>query len=252
MPAAVSLLPRPDCPGRVFRYNERRMLKELKETFEKIPQWYSGVLDQWGYWAVGLLMAAESTVMPIPSEVIIPPAAHKAWSAGGLMLFGTRYSGWTAEILLVLAGALGSWVGAALMYWFARCAGRPLAVRYGKYVFISAAKIEGAERWAAHYGAFGIFASRLLPVVRHLIGIPAGIVRMNFWKYSLYTLAGAALWTAVLAWLGVNVGEQYVKGEMHKVTLSLLAFVVVVGVLYYIFVHRHMSKKSEELESVRE
>lgn len=213
------------------------MLKQLTD-------WYSNVLDQWGYWAVGLLMAAESTVLPIPSEVILPPAAYKAWSGTGLELLGTRYTGWTAQILLVIAGAVGSWVGAALMYWVARLAGRPFVLRFGKYFFISAEKIEGAERWAAHYGAFGIFASRLLPVVRHLIGIPAGIVRMNFWKYSLYTLAGAGFWSAVLCWLGVQVGGQISKGEMHKVTFCLGGFLLVVGGLYYFFVHRQM-KRSE-------
>jgi membrane protein DedA with SNARE-associated domain len=218
------------------------MLKQLTD-------WYSNVLDQWGYWAVGLLMAAESTVLPIPSEVIIPPAAYQAWSGNGLELLGTRYTGWTAQIILVIFGAVGSWLGAGLMYWVARGAGRPFVLRYGKYFLISAEKIEGAERWAAHYGAFGIFASRLLPVVRHLIGIPAGIVRMNFWKYSLYTLAGAGSWSAVLCWLGVKVGGQISKGEMHKVTYMLGGFLLVVGVLYYFLVHRHMSKgkmKNEE------
>jgi membrane protein DedA with SNARE-associated domain len=210
------------------------MLKQLID-------WYSGVLDQWGYWAVGLLMTVESTFLPIPSEVIIPPAAYKAWSGGGLELFGTRYSGWPAEILLVLVGALGSWLGAAIMYWLARLAGRPLVLRYGKYFLISREKVEGAERWAAHYGAFGIFASRLLPVVRHLIGIPAGIVRMSFLNYSLFTLAGAASWCAVLCWLGVKVGGQISKGEMHKVTFSVLGFLVIVGVIYYFFVHRQMT-----------
>jgi membrane protein DedA with SNARE-associated domain len=212
------------------------MLKQLTD-------WYSNILDQWGYWAVGLLMAVESTVLPIPSEVIIPPAAYKAWSGDGLELLGTRYRGWTAQIILVLAGAIGSWLGAVVMYWIARVAGRPFVMHYGKYFFISAEKIEGAERWASHYGAFGIFASRLLPVVRHLIGIPAGIVRMNFWKYSAYTIAGAASWCSVLCWLGVHVGGQISKGEMHKVTAWLLGFLVIVGVLYYFFVHRHMKEK---------
>jgi membrane protein DedA with SNARE-associated domain len=221
-----------------FPLSSRGMLKHLLD-------WYSSVLDQWGYWAVGLLMAVESTFFPIPSEVIVPPAAYKAWSGGGLELLGTHYSGWTAEILLVITAAVGSWLGAAVMYWLARLAGRPLVLRYGKYVFISADKVAGAERWAAHYGAFGIFASRMLPVVRHLIGIPAGIVRMNFWIYSLYTLAGAASWSAVLCWLGVKVGGQISQGQMHQVTCSLLAFLIVIGVLYYFFVHRHMKKKAE-------
>jgi len=208
------------------------MLKQLVD-------WYSGILDQWGFWAVGLLMAVESTFVPVPSEVIVPPAAYKAWN-GGLELFGSNYSGWTAEVLIVVFGALGSWLGATIMYWAARLAGRPLVMRYGKYFFVPQKKVEGAERWAERYGPFGIFAARLLPVVRHLIGIPAGIVRMSFWKYSLYTLLGAATWTAVLCWLGVKVGGQISQGEMHKVTFSLVIFLGVVGALYYWFVHRHM------------
>src|SRR5260221_14593862 len=104
----------------------------MHEMIQKMSDWYSSVLDQWGYWAVGLLMAVKSTFLPIPSEVIIPPAAYKAWNGEGLELFGTRYSGWSGEIILVLTGAIGSWVGAALMYWMARVAGRPLILRYGK------------------------------------------------------------------------------------------------------------------------
>jgi membrane protein DedA with SNARE-associated domain len=214
--------------------------------FTPIINWYYAVLDQWGYWVIALLMAAESTVLPIPSEVIIPPAAYKAWSGTGLELFGNRYFGWSAEIMLVIVGALGSWVGAAAMYWVARIAGRPFVLAYGKYFLISPAKVEGAERWTSHYGPFGIFASRLLPVIRHLIGIPAGIVRMNFWKYSLYTLVGAAMWTAVLAWLGVKVGGKIADGKMPIVYVYLISFLLIVGAVYYLFVHRHMSKTSEK------
>jgi membrane protein DedA with SNARE-associated domain len=214
----------------------------MHHLIQVLNDWYSSVLDKWGYWAVALLMTIESTFLPVPSEIIIPPAAFKAWSGDGLAFFGARYSGWPAEIMLVLTGAIGSWIGAALMYWITRVAGRPLVLKYGKYFLISPEKVAGAERWAAHYGAFGIFASRLLPVVRHLIGIPAGIVRMNFLQYSLFTLAGAGAWTAVLCWLGVTVGGQISKGEMHKVTFSLLAFLAVAGALYYFFVHRHMKK----------
>jgi membrane protein DedA with SNARE-associated domain len=217
----------------------------MHHLIQSLNDWYSSQLDKWGYGAAVLLMFLESTIIPIPSEIIIPPAAYKAWSGDGLALFGNHYVGWPGEIILVGAGALGSWLGAAVMYWATRLVGRPLVLRYGKYFLMPPDKIEGAERWAAHYGAFGIFASRLLPVVRHLIGIPAGIVRMNFVQYSLYTLVGAGVWTAVLCWLGVTVGAQISKGEMHKVTLSIAAFLVVVGALYYFFVHRHMKKKPE-------
>ena len=107
---------------------------------------------------------------------------------------------------------------------------------------ISPAKVEGAERWAAHYGSMGIFISRLLPVVRHLIGIPAGIVRMNYKSFSLYTLLGSGIWCAVLCWIGIKAGndERLMKGEMHAVTLWLGGAMLVLGSLYYFFVHRHM------------
>ncbi len=217
----------------------------MHELIQKLNDWYNGILDQWGCWAVALLMAAESTIVPIPSEVIIPPAAYKAWQ-DGIDCFGFHATGWTAQIFLVLAGAVGSWFGATIMYWVARLAGRPLVLRYGKYFLLPAHKVEAAERWAANYGPFGIFAARLLPVVRHLIGLPAGIVRMNFFRYSIYTFVGSALWCVVLCWLGVNVGDHISHGEMHKVTLWLGAFLVIVGVIYYFFVHRHMAKRNNK------
>ncbi|HEX4342463.1 MAG TPA: VTT domain-containing protein, partial [Verrucomicrobiae bacterium] len=104
--------------------------------------------------------------------------------------------------------------------------------------------IEGAERWASHYGAMGIFISRLLPVVRHLIGIPAGVVRMSYLKYSIFTVAGSAIWCSVLCWLGVKMGqdEQVMKGEYHRIALWLAGIMLVLGGLYYFFVHRQMKE----------
>ena len=206
----------------------------LKHLFEPLLTWYLGALDSGGYALIALLMAVESSIVPLPSEVVIPPAAHLAHTTGRFTMWG-----------IVLAGTLGSWVGATAMYWAARWAGRPLVLRYGKYIFIPAAKVEAAERWAANFGAPGIFISRLLPVVRHLIGIPAGIVRMDFKLFSLYTLLGSAIWSAILCWLGVKVGqdEAVMKGEMHRISLWLVCFALVVGSLYYFFVHRQMKKK---------
>ena len=119
---------------------------------------------------------------------------------------------------IVLAGTLGSWVGASLMYWAARLLGRPLVLRLGPYIGLSTAKIELAERWAAHYEWAGVFFSRLLPVIRHLIGIPVGILRMDFRWYALATLAGSLLWCSVLAWLGVTIGRhpEVLAGSLHR------------------------------------
>ncbi|MEI6053334.1 MAG: DedA family protein, partial [Opitutaceae bacterium] len=159
----------------------------MHDLLKPLFDWYAQSLESGGYFLVALLMAMESTIFPLPSELIIPPAIIVAQRTGNMTFTG-----------IVIAGALGSWVGATLMYWVSRWAGRPLVMRYGKYVFISEAKLIQAEAWASQFGSFGIFASRLLPVVRHLIGIPAGIVRLNYVKFSLYTLLGSAVWCAVL------------------------------------------------------
>ena len=207
----------------------------MKAYLAQLLQWYADKLEQGGYWLVGLLMAMESTFIPLPSEVIIPPAAHLAYTKGTMSVWG-----------VVAAGTIGSWIGATIMYWASRLAGRPLAMRYGKYFFIPAEKIEKAERWAAKFGAFGVFFSRLLPVVRHLIGIPAGIVRLPFGLYSLYTLLGSGLWCGVLAWLGIKAGqdEALMKGELHRITLWAVIAFLVLGVVYYFFVHRHMKAEN--------
>jgi len=198
--------------------------------------WYKGALAGQPAALIGLLMAMESSVVPLPSEVVIPPAAHLAYTHQiPISLTG-----------IILAGAVGSWVGATLMYWFARLAGRPLVLRYGRFALISSGKVEGAERWAAHYGAMGIFISRLLPVVRHLIGVPAGIVRMNYKVFSLYTLLGSGIWCGVLCYVGIKMGqdEQLMKGELHRISLWLGGFMLALGGMYYFFVHRHMGASS--------
>jgi membrane protein DedA with SNARE-associated domain len=130
------------------------------------------------------------------------------------------------------------------MYWAARLAGRPLFMRYGRVILITPQKIEGAERWTSHYGPMGVFISRLLPVVRHLIGIPAGIVRMNFKMFSLFTLLGSAAWCSVLCYIGIKMGqdEKLMAGQLHRISLWLGGAMVVLGGLYYFFVHRHMMK----------
>jgi membrane protein DedA with SNARE-associated domain len=199
--------------------------------FKPLIDWYMATLDSGGYPLVALLMAVESSIAPLPSEVVIPPAAHIAYTTGKFSMIG-----------LVIAGAIGSWVGATVMYWASRWLGRPLVLRYGKYIFISPEKVRGAERWATHYGSMGIFISRLLPVVRHLIGIPAGIVEMNYTKFSIYTLIGSAIWSAVLCYIGVVAGqdEKLMAGEFHRIAMWLAGAAVVLGGIYYFFVHRHM------------
>jgi membrane protein DedA with SNARE-associated domain len=207
----------------------------LKHLFQPLLDWYQHALDSGGYWVVGLLMTCESSVLPIPSESIIPVAA--SWSHEGRIHVGLP--------AIVLAGALGSWLGATLVYWLARLAGRPLLLRYGRYVLITPEKIQKSENWMAHYGAAGVFVARLLPGARQLVGIPAGIARMNYLTFSAFTLVGSTIWCSVLCWLGVKIGADITKGEMHKVIFSVGGTALVLGGLYYFFVHRHMGGKAE-------
>lgn len=205
----------------------------LHDLFQPFVEWYMGKLEDGGYPLIVLLMAMESSIIPLPSEVVIPPAAHLANTKGGMTLTG-----------IVVAGTVGSWIGATVMYWGSRLIGRPLLMRYGRWLLITPEKIQGAEAWANHYGEVGVFISRLLPVVRHLIGIPAGVVRMNFWYYSAATILGSAIWCAVLVWLGVTAGQDQalLDGDLHRITLWGGGVLLFLGCIYYFFVHRHMRR----------
>jgi membrane protein DedA with SNARE-associated domain len=180
-------------------------------------------------------MTAESSVLPLPSESIIPLAA--SWSHAGKIHIGLPG--------IVLAGAAGSWLGATIVYWVARLAGRPLLLRYGRYLLITPDKIQKAENWSAHYGAAGVFIARLLPGARQLVGIPAGIARMDYLRFSIFTLLGAAIWCSVLCWLGVTIGADISKGEMRHVVFWVGGTAIVLGGLYYFFVHRHLNRQPE-------
>jgi membrane protein DedA with SNARE-associated domain len=126
------------------------------------------------------------------------------------------------------------------MYWAARLLGHPVIVRFGRYVGLGQAKLVLAERWCTRYGSPGVFLSRLLPVIRHLIGIPTGILRMDFRWYALATLLGSLLWCSVLAGLGTAVGQhpELLVGSLHRFFALVLAVAAVLALLYYVFVQR--------------
>jgi len=154
--------------------------------------WMQFVHDQ-GYVGVFLMMAVESTVFPLPSEIVVPPAAY--WASQGVFTF------WG----VVMASTLGSWFGSALSYLAALKLGRPLILRYGKYFFMPEKKWLLAEEWINRYSVMGIFFARLLPVVRHLVSLPAGAARMPFLPFTVSTLLGSFTWSWVLARFGQEV-----------------------------------------------
>ena len=205
-----------------------------------LETWFTWVLTG-GYTGIIVLMAMESSIFPVPSEVVIPPAAFLA-AQGKLSFVG-----------VVLAGTLGSYLGSAITYWASRLIGRPLIVKYGRFVLLTPKKLERAERWLARYEAGGIFFARLLPVVRHLISIPAGIVRMNFALFSAMTITGSAIWCYILAYLGekaYRVEPQLLTDPealvrfIHGQSTWILVVVAVFAALYILSMR--LSKPPEE------
>ena len=203
----------------------------MEQTLHQLlASWMQFVLD-WGYLGIAIMMAFESTAVPIPAEIVIPPAAF--WAAQGKL----------NVILVVIAATAGSWIGSAISYWVSYKLGRPLIERYGKYLFLSTPKIEKADQWFATYGAGGIFVARLLPGIRHVISVPAGVFHMDFRKFSLMTILGAGIFCSALAWFGMQVlGDQpdLMKDPSAMITVLkekshyLIGFAVVIGALYWL------------------
>jgi membrane protein DedA with SNARE-associated domain len=153
---------------------------------------------------------------------------------------------------VVLAGTVGSYLGSCVMYFMALLLGRPFMYRFGKYFLMPPHKIEKAEVFMNKYSTAGIFFARFLPVVRHLISIPAGLVKMNFTMFSIATITGSAIWCWVLAWFGDKVGSEHpdimkspedlvhaVKDESHLVVLAI----VMVAALYALMKFMTRNKK---------
>jgi membrane protein DedA with SNARE-associated domain len=232
----------------------------LKALIAQLITWYQHTLDTGGYVLVAILMMIESTVLPVPSELVIPFAAQRAHATSKFSVVG-----------IVIAGTIGSWLGATIMYWASRLAGRPFILRFptafasflgtsvelglarlgvptrvaqrigrlfghgASFLIVTPEKIYKAERWSKRFGSFGVFAARLLPVVRHLIGIPMGIVKMDFKLYSIFTLVGSAIWCSILAWVGLRASQ-----DEHLIKWWVVGFVAGLAIIYYFFVHRHM------------
>jgi membrane protein DedA with SNARE-associated domain len=201
--------------------------------------WFEFVRD-WGYLGVFLLMALESSIVPIPSEVVMAPAAF--WASQGKMDF------WG----VVLAGTAGSYFGSVVSYWGARLLGAPVVARYGKYFLMGPDKIAMAENWVTDYGAGGIFFSRLLPVIRHLISIPAGLLKMSFTRFSIATISGAFAWCTVLSWFGQKViGDRpdllsspealvaVCREKLHLVVGGVIVLAAAYGLVMYVKRRKH-------------
>jgi membrane protein DedA with SNARE-associated domain len=167
-----------------------------------------------GYPGIFLLMAMESSVIPIPSELVMPPAGYLA------------QQGEMNMAVAILFGTAGSLIGAYL--------GRPLLLKYGKYLLITEEKFAKVESFFLKHGEVSTFIGRLLPVVRHLISLPAGLAGMNHLKFCLYTLLGAGLWVTVLTVIGYVIGsnQELIMAYSHHALLAVLLLSSVIVVVY--------------------
>lgn len=186
------------------------------------------VISQTGYGGITFLMALESACIPIPSEIIMP--------FSGFLVFEGKFVFWQ----VVLWGAIGNLIGSIAAYLVGYYGGRPLIEKYGKYLLISFHDLEKTDRWFNKYGQSTVFFSRLLPVVRTFISLPAGISRMDFKKFSFYTLAGSLLWSFVLTYAGVIMGRNWIALEIYFRKFQwVIGGLIVLGAVWWIW--RHIS-----------
>ena len=195
-------------------------------------QWLLDTIGAMGYPGILLLMAMESSIIPVPSELVMPPAGYLA------------YLGKMNMAVAILCGTAGSQIGAYINYFVSHYLGRPLILKYGKYVLIPPDKFVRVERFFLQHGEISTFIGRLLPVIRHLISIPAGVAGMNHVKFSLYTLLGAGIWCTILTLIGYFIGEE--KERIMKYSHNALIWVVLFSaalVTVYIWRQRRQSSK---------
>lgn len=192
-----------------------------------IAQFILNLFTALSYGGIVAAMAIESCCIPLPSEVIMPLA--------GFLAFQHRFNLWGT----VVAGAIGCVVGSLVAYWIGAAGGRPLLLRYGRFVLISPQDAERADRFFARHGAPAIFVSRLMPIVRTFISLPAGITRMSLGPFIAYTFVGSLLWCLILAYAGYALGQHWqdVGGVVRK--YDVLIGVVIVA-LIVLFIYRHV------------
>jgi membrane protein DedA with SNARE-associated domain len=185
-----------------------------------------------GYGGVVLLMAIESACIPLPSEIIMP--------FSGYLVFTGQMNLW----LVGLAGAIGCVLGSLVAYYAGAYGGRPFIVKYGKYILISHHDLDLADRWFQRHGDITIFVGRLLPVIRTFIAFPAGVARMNLWRFNLYTFVGSFLWSIALAWVGMKLGENWnTLGVYFHRFDAAIGIVLLIAIIWYVRRHlQHMKR----------
>jgi membrane protein DedA with SNARE-associated domain len=201
----------------------------VEKILAPIAAWIIAVISTLGYGGIVLTMAIESACIPLPSEIIMP--------FSGYLVSAGRFNLW----LVGIAGAIGCVVGSVAAYWVGIKGGRPFLEKYGKYVLISHHDLDNADRFFRKYGDWSIFISRLLPVIRTFISLPAGIAKMRFGRFVLLTFLGSLPWCLALAYVGKVMGENWeeIKIYFRKADIAIGILIVIAVVL---FLYRHLKK----------
>lgn len=210
---------------------------------------YEWFMENMNYGWITLLMAIESSFIPFPSEIVVPPAAFKAMQPGsGLNIY-----------LVVVFATIGAMIGAIFNYYVALWIGRPLVYKFadsrlGHICLLNGEKVKQAEDYFDRHGAVSTFVGRLLPAIRQLISIPAGLARMHFGKFLLYTTLGAGLWNAVLAalgfWLSTFVEEPELRAQIEHYNqyLNYVGYAIIALIVVFILYHAFKKKKPATVE----
>jgi len=184
---------------------------------------FVNVIDKLGYFGIGLLMTMESMVLPVPSEAVMPFAGF-LWHDG-------KMTWW----IITIVSTTGSIIGSLISYWIGAVGGRPFVNKIGKYLLLNERHLEKTYQFFLRNGEKTIFISRFIPVVRHLISIPAGFGRMRLSKFIAYTIAGAAIWNTLLAYLGYLLGSNWTLIRKYAEYLDILIVLAIVfGIIYLI------------------
>jgi len=198
---------------------------------QAILDWIANTILFFGYPGIAFLMMLESMIFPLPSEAVLPFAGYLV-SLGQLNL-------WFVALAATAGSMVGSWIG----YEMGRYGGRPFLNRWGKYLLLNEQHLDWTENWFKRYGERTIFFSRLVPVVRHFISIPAGASRMKKPRFFAYTFSGAFVWNLFLTWCGVLLGNQWVKVGEYSQPFEVIVIIVIVGLVAW-FVFKEVEKRT--------
>lgn len=210
---------------------------------EKIKALADWAIAQGGLTGAGFMMALESMIAPVPSEVVMPPLGFLIYKTQlGILSAGEPAITWEGAII---ATSIGSLIGSLISYYLGYFGGKPLVLKVGKYLLLNEEHLDLTTNWFNRHGGATVFICRFIPVVRHFISIPAGIAKMNLWKFCLYTVVGATLWNTFLLWLGFKLQTHWDKIQQYRDPIDkvMIALCILTVIAWFALHLRHKQAK---------